>query len=336
MSIINVSFILVLRKFYQQMNGSTWIAVVNPNAGGGKVASEWPLLSNMLKEMGLPFEEVFTTHRYHAVELVIYALKRGFRNIISVGGDGTLHEVVNGLFHQQEVPLEDVTLAVLPAGSANDWSRMYCIPNDCRKAVETIMEGRTVCQDIGRVEYMQAGVKNVRYMVNVAGVGLDANICHYCNVAKNKGRGGDLAYVKAAFKALAGRRSNHAKVVVDGKSFFSGRVFSVGMGVGKYSGGGIMQVPDAVADDGKINLMVARKVSKLKFLFLFKQLFKGTIYNIKEVSHKTFSRAAVITRMPDRVEIDGEVVGTTPLTVEVLPRALRVVVGRDFEPYMPV
>ena len=86
-----------------------------------------------------------------------------------------------------------------------------------------------------------------------------------------------------------------------------------------------------MADDGLVNLMVARKVSKIKFLLLFKQLFKGTIYNIKEVTHKTASRVTVITRRPDRVEIDGEVVGTTPMNLEVLPRALRVVVGRDFK-----
>lgn len=313
------------------MNDSSWIAVINPNAGGGRVAREWPLLSNMLKDREFPFEEVFTTHRYHAVELVIYSLKRGFRNFISVGGDGTLHEIVNGIFYQKEVPVSEITLAVLPAGSANDWTRMYRIPKDYDKAIETVLEGRTVMQDVARVEYSQAGVRNSRYMVNVAGVGLDANICLRCNASKDKGKSGDLAYVKAAFKALVSRTSTPTKVVVDGRSFFSGKMFSIAFGVGKYSGGGMMQVPDAVADDGLVNVMVARKVSKIKFLLLFKQLFKGTIYRIREVSHTTASRVCVISRKPDRVEIDGEVVGTTPMNLEVLPRALRVVVGRDFK-----
>ena len=313
------------------MSDSSWIAVINPNAGGGRVAKEWPLLSNMLKDRGFSFEEVFTTHRYHAVELVIYSLKRGFRNFISVGGDGTLHEIVNGIFYQKEVPVSEITMAVLPAGSANDWTRMYRIPKDYDKAIETVLEGRTVMQDVARVEYSQAGVRNSRYMVNVAGVGLDANICLRCNASKDKGKSGDLAYVKAAFKALVSRTSTPTKVVVDGRSFFSGKMFSIAFGIGKYSGGGMMQVPDAVADDGMVNVMVARKVSKIKFLLLFKQLFKGTIYRIREVSHTTASRVCMISRKPDRVEIDGEVVGTTPMNLEVLPRALRVVVGRDFK-----
>lgn len=312
------------------MSDTSWIAVINPNAGGGKVAREWPVLSNLLKDKGFVFEEMFTTHRYHAVELVIYALKRGFRNFISVGGDGTLHEVVNGIFYQKEVPVDEVTLAVLPAGSANDWTRMYKIPKDYDRAVDTIIEGRTVRQDIARIEYSQAGVRNSRYMVNVAGIGLDANICYRCNIAKNKGDSGELAYVKAAFKALIGRTCTPAKVVVDGRSFFSGKMFSVAFGIGKYSGGGMMQVPDAVADDGLVNVMVAAKVSKIKFLLLFKALFKGIIYKVKEVSHIMAKRVTVITRRPDRVEIDGEVVGTTPMTLEVIPQALRVVVGRDF------
>ncbi len=312
------------------MSDTSWIAVINPNAGGGKVAREWPVLSNLLKDKGFVFEEMFTTHRYHAVELVIYALKRGFRNFISVGGDGTLHEVVNGIFYQKEVPVDEVTLAVLPAGSANDWTRMYKIPKDYDRAVDTIIEGRTVRQDIARIEYSQAGVRNSRYMVNVAGIGLDANICYRCNIAKNKGDSGEMAYVKAAFKALLGRTCTPAKVVVDGRSFFSGKMFSVAFGIGKYSGGGMMQVPDAVADDGLVNVMVAAKVSKIKFLLLFKSLFKGIIYKVKEVSHIMAKRVTVITRRPDRVEIDGEVVGTTPMTLEVIPQALRVVVGRDF------
>lgn len=306
---------------------SEWIAVVNPKAGGGKVAIEWPVLSAVLKEKKVSFDEVFTTHRYHAVELVIYALKLGYRKIISVGGDGTLHEVVNGIFHQTEVPVRDVTLAVLPAGSGNDWAKMYGVPVDYDKAAELIVKERTLLQDVGKVVYMEAGVTNSRYMVNVAGIGLDANICYYCNKAKREnGRKG--SYIKAAVNALMGRRFNETEVKADGRTFFKGKMFSIGFGIGKYSGGGMIQVPDAIADDGLINLMVARKLPKLKFAFLFRELFKGTIYEIKQVQHTMGKKFEVSTENPDRIEIDGEVVGTTPMSLEVIPNTLRVVTGR--------
>ena len=313
-----------------ETRGVKWFVIVNPVAGGGRGLDHFPQISKHLRDAYIRCEPVFTEHKFHATELTVTAVREGYRHIIVVGGDGTLHEVVNGIFYQKEVPVDEVTLAVLPAGSANDWTRMYKIPKDYDRAVDTIIEGRTVRQDIARIEYSQAGVRNSRYMVNVAGIGLDANICYRCNIAKNKGDSGEMAYVKAAFKALLGRTCTPAKVVVDGRSFFSGKMFSVAFGIGKYSGGGMMQVPDAVADDGLVNVMVAAKVSKIKFLLLFKSLFKGIIYKVKEVSHIMAKRVTVITRRPDRVEIDGEVVGTTPMTLEVIPQALRVVVGRDF------
>lgn len=314
------------------MNIPTWIAIVNPNAGSGRVSKEWPLLSNLLKEKGVSFDEVYTTHRYHAVELVVSAIKKGFRNIISVGGDGTVHEIINGILYQKSVPKEEITLAVMPAGSGNDWARMYGIPGDFSKAIETIMEGDTIMQDICKVTYRESGVSNVRYMANVSGVGLDANICYYCNKMKNNGKKGKGSYITAAFKALLGRRFCPSVVKVDGEEFFRGRTFSIGMGIGKYSGGGMIQVPDAVGDDGLLNLMVARGMPKTAFLLHFKKLFNGAIYSVSGIFHTTARKVEIKTGRPDRVEIDGEVVGTTPMTVEVIPNAIRVVIGRASAP----
>lgn len=294
------------------------------------MAEEWPLLAAMLRDKGIEFEECFTNHRYHAVELVISALKQGYRNFISVGGDGTIHEIVNGLFYQKDVPVSEVTLAVLPAGSGNDWVKMYCVPDDYSLAADVIVGRRTVLQDVCKVLYTEAGVMNARYMVNVAGVGLDANICYHCNNAKRDG-GGKGSYIKALVKALLGRRFNHAEVIADGKLFFKGKMLSVGFGIGRYSGGGILQVPDAVAHDGLVNVMVGQKLLKIKFLFLFRYLFSGRMYDIKGVSHIMARKFEVRTARPDRVEIDGEVVGTTPMSVQVLPNALRIVVGKSYK-----
>lgn len=309
------------------MSDSKWIAIVNPNAGKSLAARMWPSISNILKKYKVPFDQVFTTHRYHAVELVICALKSGFRKFISVGGDGTLHEIVNGLYHQNEVPVKDVTIAVIPVGSGNDWARLYGVPSDYEEAVKVLIKGKTFLQDVGKVVYTETGVTNMRYMINVAGIGFDANICYYTNLFKSKGKTGTSAYVKAAFKALIGRKFNKTEIKADGKLFCSAKVFSTAFGIGKYSGGGMMQVPDAVPDDGLINTMVARKLPKIKFLFNIKTLFAGSIYKIRQVMHATAKRYEVHTATPDRIEIDGEVVGTTPMSIEVIPRALRMVVG---------
>lgn len=308
------------------MNKSEWMVIVNPNACGGKVLTRWDEISRLLKAGGIDFKSEFTTHRYHAVELIIRALRLGYRKFVALGGDGTIHEIINGVFHQQSVSPADVTMAVIPVGSGNDWSRSNSIPFDLSQAINVISEGKTILQDVAKVSYVESGVSNVRYMINGAGVGLDANICRRCNIAKNNGNGGAGSYVKAAFSSLMFRRSVLTEVLVDGKRFFFGKMFSIAIGNGKYSGGGMIQVPDAVSYDGKLSVMVARRISKLKFLLLFRYLFNGKVYSIKEVSHTEGSVIEINSKYENRLEVDGEVVGTTPVKIEVIPQAINVVV----------
>ena len=97
-----------------------WFAIVNPVAGNGRGLDDFPRISKLLREQRIHCEAVFSEHKFHAVELTVDAVRRGYRRIIAIGGDGTLHEVVNGLFIQQVVPPSEVLLAVIAVGSGND------------------------------------------------------------------------------------------------------------------------------------------------------------------------------------------------------------------------
>ena len=132
------------------MNKSEWMVIVNPNACGGKVLTRWDEISRLLKAEGIDFKSEFTTHRYHAVELTIRALRLGYRKFVALGGDGTIHEIINGVFHQQSVSPADVTMAVIPVGSGNDWSRSNSIPFDLSQAINVISEGKTILQDVAK------------------------------------------------------------------------------------------------------------------------------------------------------------------------------------------
>ncbi|MFR3487890.1 MAG: acylglycerol kinase family protein [Alistipes ihumii] len=109
-----------------------WFAIVNPVAGSGRGLTDWPLISRLLRERHIVPEYVFTERKYHAIELAVEAVNNGFRKIIVVGGDGTIHEVVNGLFIQKTVPTTDV-LSVIAVGTGNDWIRMFGIPRSIRR-----------------------------------------------------------------------------------------------------------------------------------------------------------------------------------------------------------
>ena len=112
-----------------------WFVVVNPTSGGGKGLTDFPHISKLLRDNDIRHEAVFTEHKHHATALTVQAINAGYRNIIVVGGDGTLHEVVNGLFIQQEVDPKEVLLAVIAVGTGNDWVRTVGIPARYSEAI---------------------------------------------------------------------------------------------------------------------------------------------------------------------------------------------------------
>lgn len=114
-----------------ESSGAKWLAIINPSAAGGSAAAEWPLIDRLLRRAGITAEAVFTAHRYHAVELTVAAVNDGIRHIIAVGGDTTLHEVVNGLFIQRAVRPEEITLGIIPTGNC----RIAGIPKTYPEAV---------------------------------------------------------------------------------------------------------------------------------------------------------------------------------------------------------
>ena len=130
-----------------------WFVIVNPIAGSGRGLDDYPLISKLLRDNGIRCEAVFSEHKYHATELTVSAIEAGYRHIIVVGGDGTLHEVINGLFIQRHVDAAEVTIAVIAVGTGNDWIRMYGIPRRYAEAIRAIKEGYTFLQDVAEVEY---------------------------------------------------------------------------------------------------------------------------------------------------------------------------------------
>ena len=150
-------------------NADKWFAIVNPVAGSGRGLADWPQISKLLRDNHIVPEYAFTERKYHAIELAVEAVNNGFRKLIVVGGDGTIHEAVNGLFIQKAVPTQDVLLSVIAVGTGNDWIRMFGIPRKYSEAIRAIVEGHSFLQDVGMISYYQSSYRQTRYMANVAG-----------------------------------------------------------------------------------------------------------------------------------------------------------------------
>ncbi|MDR0415380.1 MAG: diacylglycerol kinase family lipid kinase [Prevotellaceae bacterium] len=307
-----------------------WMVIVNPKAGRGHGLRDWPAISNRLNFSGVDFTCVFTEKKFHAVELTVKAVNDGFRKIVVVGGDGTVNEVVNGLFIQKQTPPHEVTLSVIPVGTGNDWVRMLGIPRTYTDAVHSICREQTILQDVGKITFEEARVKQTRYMANVSGIGFDAMVNRRFNRLKEAGRTGSGLYLFSTLATLFGYRSKRFVVKVDGKDFFDDRLFSGTVGVGKYNGGGMLPMPAAVVDDGLMDVTLIRKMSFYRFFTNFQRLYNGTIYNFYKVKAVQGKSISIDSYPPSPIEIDGEACGYSPFTFELVPKKIRVVVGEKF------
>lgn len=323
-----------------------WYAVVNPNAGSGKTVAEWPKAETVLKESRIEYEYRTTWQCGAAIEITIKACEAGYRRFLAVGGDGTVHEVLEGIvrfiemssvaaaFDDDELlpSLSDFTLAVIPVGSGNDWIRTLRVPKDAASIARLMKSEHFGVQDVFRVKGHdnETSTDFVSYMANVGGVGFDANICHQVNFEKNSGKSGKILYLKVLVSNVLRCKPFRCRVVADGKTVFEGNSLSIAMGVGKYSGGGMMQVPDAVMDDGLLDVTVIPVLPILKIVRAVPTLFSGKL--LSSNPELIFTRCKSLTVEPldgpgARVEVDGEVVGNTPISVDRLPGQLNVLVG---------
>ncbi len=306
---------------------SAWRVIVSSRSGGGKARRDWPEIAKMLKARSIEFSEKITDHAYHAIELAREAVLEGFRKLLVLGGDGAIHEVLNGLYSQEEVSPSEVTLGLIPVGSGNDWSRLHKIPADYEAAVDLIAdaEQHTCVQDVARVDTLMDGKPYCRHMMNIGGLGFDSEVCHRFDLAKERGHASDRQYLKSLLSGFLSYKCLKFRVSVDGQEFYRGPAFSVALGIGKYCGGGMMQTPEAIPDDGLIDVTVVGKVSKLQFLHKVPSLFRGDIFKNKEVIH-TRGRQVDISAAPySYMEVDGEPVGITPVHVAVIPAGVKVV-----------
>ena len=293
-----------------------WYCIVNPHAGSGKTISKWNIAREVLKKKDIPFSEVLTEHHNHATELTYKAALLGQRNFIAVGGDGTVHEVMNGIMKYSKetgVPSESFFLAAISIGTGNDWIKSTGITNDIKKTVDLLAGNSFSQQDVIKVE---AG-KVECYMMNCGGIGLDSHLTRRVNDQKDRGKRKKSIYAASLIHTILWTRALNGIIRVDGKAIYDGAFYCASFGNGRYSGGGLQLVPNARLNDALVDVMI---IPKLGFFTILKEglrVFNGTM--AKSPAFIT-SRGSVIQVEADKndiVEVDGEMEGNLPLTISV-------------------
>ncbi len=316
-------------------NDITWFVVVNPHAGSGKTLMQWAKAEVLLQSKGVKFISAMTGGGYNIMTLTEKAATEGHRNFIAVGGDGTVHDALAGIMSfvdKHSASLKDFTIGVIPIGSGNDWIRSHGIPHDLDLITDLIAQGSFTRQDIVRASVwngkpMEGEAVNYSYMLNVGGVAFDAKICERVNWQKQQGLKGKVLYVKALVYMLFRSRFYGMTVDFDGERVFDGKMFSCAFGVGKYSGGGMRQTPDAVLDDGKVDVTLIPSRVFPWIVFHVYKLFTAKFLTVPRLVSGKVKEAVLLPKdygCSPIVEVDGEVVGSLPMKVEVLPEQVRV------------
>lgn len=303
-----------------------WTVIVNPRSCSGKGARQWPKIEALLRQEGINYKAFLTEYAGHAMALVHAAIEDGARNFLAVGGDGTVHEVANGILTQTKVPSNHILLAQIPIGTGNDWRRTLGIPKDHAAAVRVLKNWREQVQDVGLVEWQNEGKAQQRYFINVAGMGFEAAVGVRANADKAAGKGGLLGYIPALLGILKNYQSTEAAFSVDNHSLARRTFFSLAIGICKFNGGGMQQCPTALLDDGLFEMTVINQVPKSKVILNFPRIFTGTFIKIPEVEQHSAGHIVVDTEAATLIEVDGENLGCGRAVFTVVPKALRVAV----------
>lgn len=290
-------------------DGRRALIIFNPTAGRGRASKSWPQIEEALEaSLGGSMEVATTEGPGHATELAAKASGNGFNMVLACGGDGTIHEVINGLGGQNGSP----PLAIVPAGTGNDFARTLGIPLDSVKAASGLARPRLTHIDLGKV--------GDRYFANVGGVGFDAEVAAEVNKAGRLLRGA-VPYVWAVLKKLFTYSATDLTVYLDDERL-DRRALLVAVGVASYYGGGMKILPGADVQDGLLDVCIAGDVSKLATVVLLPKLFSGSHIHHPKIEMRRARTVRVEGPEHLHVHTDGEVIGHLPITFSSVHRGL--------------
>ena len=297
------------------------VAIVNPTAGYRRARRDWPRLLASLGAPGANVATWWTTGPGQAETLAARARRAGFDRVVAVGGDGTLLEVVNGLWWEPRGLLPSV--GVVPFGTGCDYVRSFDLGPCRRDQVITSLGEATLAVSLGLV-YLQGfdGQPRRRVFINVLGLGFDARVIAGFRQQRLR-LPGKTGYFLSGFRELARLPQHRITAELDGRSL-SADAMLVAIGLGRYFGGGMMITRGASPQAGHFQVVLVQKLSLLELLTILPSLYCGKYLDHPRITAVNASHITIHAAPPADVEAEGELEGTTPLEVTIIPQALRI------------
>ncbi len=312
------------------MSGPTY-AIINPASGGGRTGRDWPEIQKKLEKSLGPVTPLFTDgpatpHHLPAANLARQAVDQDATLVIAVGGDGTINETINGLFHETANGRAPAPLGILNTGTGGDFRKTFELPEDLDTCIARLASGDSRTIDVGRLTFNSDDNEPMaRHFNNIASFGMSGAVDRAVNKARfSKLFGGSFTYLWATLSTALRYRPQAVRIRTESGLDEVINVGTAAVANGRFFGGGMMMAPDAAPDDGAFDLVIMRDTSVSDLFKDSGSLYDGThIENEKVLVTRTkWVEAEPIDTKPVLLDIDGEAPGKLPARFDILTGAL--------------
>ncbi|WP_227936832.1 diacylglycerol/lipid kinase family protein [Alkalihalobacillus deserti] len=287
--------------------------IVNKTSGNGRSTKIWSEIEKILIEKDVRYTVLLSKNKIEVLEYIstIKNATNQVDGVVALGGDGTIHEIINELLGSV------VPFTVIPTGSGNDFARARGITKNYQQEIERILQ-----KGQQKIDLLKVGD---RHCMTVVGIGFDGKVAKEANELKLKKWLGGLAYFFIIFKVLINYKPTYTRLLLNGKERIFEKVWLIAIANHPYYGGGMKICPNAKSNDGKIDICIIHSLPKWRLLFILAAVFTGKHVSMKGVDYVQVEQVEVESNEPLYVTADGEMMGQTPTTVTINKNAFHVI-----------
>ena len=302
------------------------LAIVNPLSANGVTAKEWPGIQKEIEKANIFIDVEYTKYPTHATEIARKALKSCYDIILSVGGDGTINEILNGFFENNYIIRDNAYLGVLSKGTGCDFSRTLNLGDRANDIIKILTNINSIECDVGKGKFVNYdGKVTERYFLNISDVGIGAETTFRVN-RNSKILKGFLSFLLGAVFTILTFKNKNLQITIDEDIKINGKKSCVVVANGKYFGGGMLVAPNAELDDGLFDVVILGDFTKLEFLANFPKIYKGTHLEHLKVDCYRGRKVRISSSERVLIEFDGEQPGIIDAEFEIIPKAIKVLI----------
>ncbi len=304
--------------------------IINPRSGHGKTLKTWAEARSHLASRRIEFVERVTTRAGEATAIAREAVSSGIERVVAVGGDGTLNEVLNGYLTSSGEPVNrSAAIGLIPSGTGSDFRKTIGL-RDWRDALAACVADRHRSIDAACVRFKDGqGESASRFFINLASFGLGGDVAELVNRWRDRWPlwlGGHARFAAAAIGALNRYKNVAVKVTLDGESRYEIETNLLIVANGRFAGGGMMLAPHAELDDGLLDVVLTDGATRLDVIRELPRIQRGGYLKNPKVTELRARDVSIDTAEPVRIDLDGDMIGSTPAVIVALPRKVRFLV----------